>query len=252
VLLISADVFAAYSIDVFEAQQMKYENGSITYRFIVEIFDEEGKYIDDNSFISETVITDPLGKQIPIRDERFSVYDYNLCEKSPDTGEYFLTSTIKRSTIKYYVNEREIVYEPLLVNGPYKIQITTNDGQRLEKTCDYHGSAESLMAISSETFEMRLNESGDLVWTWVFPVLRPAETLKITPTIEFFDGDRSTGFCSISVSNNANSVRIPANSVATLQERSNRFGFFIMVTDTNLNTRMYSDWYFVDDLSSLK
>ena len=159
--LIQTGISHSYELEWYTIQHRAYEYQASNNRLAFEIKDDFGNYVYTESVVTGVVLKYPDGSSATLGELMFDLYNYYRSSFNPDNSEWSYNSPMQLSD--FYAD----IESPLVI-GTYTLEVTMENGQILTNTINFDFLLD-LPIISSRTFQIHTDSSGNVHWTWQIP-----------------------------------------------------------------------------------
>lgn len=236
----------AYEIDWSTIQHRVYESQASINRIAFEIKDDFGNYVYIESVVTGVVLKYPNGSNVTLGEFMYDLYTYYRSSFNPDNSEWTYSAPFQLSD--FYAN----IESPLII-GTYTLEVTMENGQILTKTIDFDFLLD-LPVISSNTFQIQTDSSGNVHWTWQIPerlfTLANSYDLRVRPGILAYSGGELNVLYFPSLPVEVGYSITPANIFQTIVNQADEIRFVIQVRTSNNNARANSRTIIISNPSS--
>lgn len=161
-----------------------YQASNIGDKLAFEIRDDSLNYVYFEGAVTGVVLKYPNGSNVTLGDLMYGEFIYYRSSFNPDNSEYSYESPILWSGFDANI-------ESPLVIGTYTLEVTMENGQILTTTINFDYLLD-IPVISSRTFQIHTDSTGNVHWTWQIPekVLTLAESynLRVRAGIAAYSG----------------------------------------------------------------
>ena len=162
IFLIQAKTISAYEIEWSVIQHRVYESGDTRNILAFEITDGPNNYVSSASVVTGVVLKSPSDIQVNLSNIVFYPrYDYYRSNFDTVSNEWVDSSPLQLSDFQ------ADVLDPLTI-GFYTLEVSMDNSQLLSTTINFDYLLD-LPIISSKTFQIYSDTSGNIHWTWVIP-----------------------------------------------------------------------------------
>lgn len=247
-LLIATDAFAV-EVAWMYVQKRHYGDGRNINRLSFGLIDDMGNYLSDDDRIAQVTLYGPSGKSVELSAHKFGA-----------TEELVGFFDAKNSQWHYNTDWRfdswfsSDILEPL-ISGIYRLEVSTTDGKSTERTYKFNGSID-LPVVDSRAFQRRLDQYGNLIWTWDIPLdlgnLSLNSRTSVKAAVDIYRKDQNVAYFSVTVPSPMGFVVIPRDIVQKLNQKGDRFEFEIKLETRDKNNRTYSNPFIVKQMLPVK
>jgi len=234
--VIQAGTSQAYELEWYTIQHRVFESQVSTNRLTFEIKDEYGNYVYTESVVTSVVLKYPNGSDVTLGELTYDLYTYYRSSFNPDNSEWSYNSPIQLSD--FYAN----IESPLVI-GTYTLEVTMENGQVLTTAVNFDFLLD-LPVISSRTFQIHTDSSGNVHWTWQIPekllTLAKSYDLRVRPGIMAMSGGKMVGLYFPSLPIEVGYAITPAIIFQDLVNMADEIQFIHQVRTTNNNARSYA------------
>jgi hypothetical protein len=201
----------------------------------------------DNNVVTAVNLIDPNGDDVDIGPLSFpGSYDIIIGAYGCDNSEINYTMDMAISDYNAVINDQ-------LIQGTYTLQVTTDDAITYEKNYAFN-QAVDLPYISSSTFEIRFDSSGNVFWTWDIPdalytnIMSQNISVSSRAFIMVYDDQEMTAYFHVKVPSHMGHLFISSDKVQELMAKGNRFMYGVDVRSNDNNNRTYGSGLEVNNL----
>ena len=244
-LLLAGNAFSA-EVAWMYVQHRQYGEAKSVNRLSFGLIDDQGQYLTDNENIKEVKLLDPRGKEI-----KLSAYKFRTVE------EVYGTYDTKNGQWIYNIDWQfdswfsADILEPLIPGTYYWLKVTIDDGKLAERTFNF-SSLIALPVVDSNSFQLRPDNYGDLIWIWNIPIELGHLSLSLQTqarvSIDIYKNKKNTGYFSIILPSHLGYVFIPHDLVQAMNQRGDQFELRIQIETRDKNNRTYSKPYLIAEM----
>lgn len=245
-LLVIADLAYAVDLEWWYIQNRKYENGKESFQIAFAFKNDSGDVITDNIVqypAGRVELYNPDGNRIEVSDVIF------FGPYKPINGNYDAQTDQwdydgEKANISFY----SAYFLEDLKGGDYRLVVTDIDNNTYEKYKFYSGQKISLPLISSDSFSVTKDDTGNLIWTW-----QPLETTDfgigmslqgLISSYKIFDSkEMLTQEVYVTLPSHMDHIFIPKNIVESLEAEGDIYRFRIGVNTNDNEKRTYSNTF---------
>jgi len=238
----------AVEVSWMYVQHRLYESGRTYNRLAFGLTDDSGRELANDMEVASISLVNPEGQVVKLSDYRFS-------RDEEIFGIYDAMRSQWQFTEQWQVDSwfSADFSEPLIVGG-YRLLVNIIDGRVLKYVFDFKGTAE-LPIISSESFELRPDPFGNVIWKWEIPIILGHMVFNlhtvVKASIDILKGDRQVAYFFIKIPSHMSYLFIPRDIVRKMSTKGDRFALRIQLETGDITTRSYSNTLIVDDLNTV-
>ena len=236
----SADIAWMY------VQHREYGEGKSVNRLAFGLIDDQGRYLTDDKNIKEVKLLDLRGREV-----KLSPYKFRSDEEIYGTYDTRNSQWIFNKDWQFDSWFSADILEPLIPGIDYWLKVAIADGRSAERTFNFHGLV-ALPVVDSNSFQLRPDTYGDLIWTWNIPIELGHLSLSLQTqariSIDIYKNKKNTGYYSIILPSHLGYVFIPHDLVQAMNQRGNQFELRIQLETRDKNNRTYSKPYLIAEM----
>ena len=235
----------AVEIAWMHVQHRQYASGKSFDRLGFGLIDDHGYYITDNKNIIEIKLYNADKKEL-----KLSTVEFESVEEVSGSYDY-------KNSQWYYSKDWQFEswfsagILDSLGTGIYRLKITTDDGKSVERTFAFNNHV-ALPFIDSNSFQVDMDPSGNLIWSWNIPVelgqLSLNHKLRARAAIDIYKDKKNVGYFSIILPVHMGYVFIPEDVVQSMNQKGNQFEMKILLETRDKNNRTYSNPLIVNEM----
>ena len=251
VLCISLDITGnalAVEISWMHVQHREYGQRKSFNRLGFGLIDDQGDYIVNGKNIIGIKLFNTDKKEVKLSRVKFDsveevsgAYDYK-------SSQWFYT---KDWQFESWFSAR---IDDSLTPGIYRLEINTADGKSAQRTFIFHNRV-SLPIVDSESFNIDIDQAGNLIWSWRIPVelgqLSIDHKMRARAAIDIFKNEKPVGYFFIILPAHMGYVFIPRDMIQSMGQKGNQFEMKIFLETRDKNNRTYSNPLIVDELNPI-
>ena len=244
ILFFSATNALAVEIAWMHVQHRQYASGKSFDRLGFGLIDDRGYYITDNKNIVEIKLYNADKKEL-----KLSTVEFESVEEVSGSYDY-------KNSQWYYSKDWQFEswfsagILDSLGTGIYRLKITTDDGKSVERTSAFNNHV-ALPFIDSNSFQVDMDPSGNLIWSWNIPVelgqLSINHKLRARAAIDIYKDKKNVGYFSVILPVHMGYVFIPQDVVQSMNQKGNQFEMKILLETRDKNNRTYSNPLIVNE-----
>ena len=220
------------------------ENQAPINRLAFEVKDDFGDFGSEIT-VTGVVLKYPNGSNVTLGDLTYEPFIYYRSNFNPNN------SCWSYNTPFLYQYFYAIIESPL-VTGAYTIEVTMENGQILTTTINFDFLLD-LPIISSRTFQIQTDSSGNVHWTWQIPeklfALAESYDLIVRPGISAYSGGKFVALYYPALPVEVGYAITPSNIFQELVNQADEIQFSCQVRTTNNNARSNSKNIIISDPS---
>ncbi|BBO71371.1 hypothetical protein DSCA_53010 [Desulfosarcina alkanivorans] len=218
-------------------QHRVHESQATDNRLAFEIQDDSGNYVESKSTVTAVVLKYPDGSPVTLGELLFEgPYEY--------IGAGFFAGGPG-----WYFNDPEQIsdffadIESPLVTGAYTLEVSMINGENLSATINFDFLLD-LPIISSRTFQIHTDASGNVHWTWKIPeqllLLAQSYTIQIRAGVAAYNSGEMVALYWPNLPAEMGYSIVPAGIYQDLVSQADDLRFAFQVRTSNNNARAYS------------
>ena len=245
-ILVQAGTSAAYQLAWNVIQHRVYESGGSANRLAFEITDDSGNYVSNANVVTGVVLKAPNGNPVNLSTLNFEpLFDYYGArfDLTNSAWDYFTPQQLS----DFYAD----ILDSLII-GTYTLEVSMENGQLLTGQIPFDFYLD-LPVVSSRTFQIQTDSTGNLFWTWDIPkeLLALAKTyeLQIRAGIGAIVNGQNVALYWPNIPVEMGNSFAPSSIYQDFVSRADEIRFWFQVRTSNNNARAYSKTIVVQDLS---
>ena len=249
-ILLQTGASHAYYVDWTAIRYQTHEESGTINKLSFDVRTDGGDWITDRNIVTGVTLRDPSNNIVSIGTVEFSSYDYLPAGFDKGTSSWLYNSNMPLTDFSAPINQD-------LVIGVYTLEVTTNNGQTLTKNINFEFKLK-LPYISSRSFQIHQDSSGNLFWTWEIPQkllsLAGSYDLVVKAGIGVYTnthtpGDTYTLFWP-NIPVEMGHLYVPNSVFQQIINGKDKISFSFQVRTTNNNARGYSKRIEINDLTN--
>jgi len=228
-----------------QIQHRVIENQAPINRLAFEVKDDFGDF-GSESTVTGVVLKYPNGGNVTLGDLTYEPFFYYRGNFNPDNSCWSYDDT--PLLYKYFY---AIIESPLVI-GAYTIEVTMENGQKLTTTINFDFLLD-LPIISSRTFQIQTDSSGNVHWTWQIPeklfALAESYDLIVKPAISAYSGGKFVAMYFPNLPVEVGYAITPSNIFQELVNQADEIQFGCQVRTTNSYLRSSAKAIIITDPS---
>ena len=254
-MLIQTGTSAAYQLGWKNIRHQVEESGDSFNRLAFEVWDDSGNYVDSASVVTDVILRpplpngdpDPSGTPVNLTAINFEpLLDYYGSRFNTITSAWEYNTPIQIS--EFNAN----ILDPMVI-GTYTLEVSTDTGPTLIEQIDFEFLLD-LPVISSRTFQIQTDSTGNLFWTWDVSeeliTLAKTYDLQIRAGVAALVSGELVALYWPNVPIEMGHSFTPSSIYQDLVSRADVIRFGFQVRTSNNNARAYSKRIDVQDPSS--
>jgi hypothetical protein len=239
--LIATDAFAIEVAWIY-VQKRHYGDGRNINRLSFGLIDDLRNYLTDDDRISQVTLYGPSGKSLELSPNKFGATEELVGVFDPKNSQWRYNPDWRFDS--WFSSD---ILEPL-ISGIYRLKVSTTDGKSTERTYKFNRRID-LPVVDSRAFQLRLDQHGNLIWTWDIPLdlgnLSFNSRTSAKAAIDIYRKDQNVAYFSVTIPSQMGFVFIPHDIVQKLNQKGDRFEFEIKLETRDKNNRTYSKPFIV-------
>jgi hypothetical protein len=235
----------AVEISWMHVQHREYGSGKSFNRLGFGLVDDHGYYITSSKNIIKIKLYNSDKKELKLSrvkfdsvEEVFGAYDYK-------SSQWFYN---KDWQFESWFSAR---IGDSLSPGIYRLEINTADGKSAVRTFIFHNRV-SLPIVDSKSFNIDIDQAGNLIWSWSIPVelgqLSLDHKMRARAAIDISKNKKPVGYFSIILPVHMGYVFIPRDVIQSMGQKGNKFEMKISLETRDKNNRTYSNPLIVKEM----
>ena len=242
--IITGNVLAV-EISWMHVQHREYGSGKSFNRLGFGLIDDHGYYVTDNENIIEIKLFNAENRELKLSKVKFdSVEEVSGSYDYKNSQWYYSKDWRFQSWFSARIFDS-------LNPGIYWLKITTANGKLVERIYKFNNPI-SLPVVDSDSFNIDMDQAGNLIWSWSIPVelgqLSLNHKMRARAAIDIYDNKKPVGYFSIILPVHMGYVFIPQDLVQSMNQKGNQFEMKILIETRDKNNRTYSTPLIVKDM----
>ena len=235
-LLIHAGTVVAYGLGWSSIQHRVAEYRESYNRIQFDIRDDSGNYVNSKSLVTGVVLKYPNGTTVTLGELMLEYYQYIVAQFLPDSSQW------NHSPPEMISGFFADIESPLVI-GTYTLEVSMENGQILTTTTNFDYLLD-LPIISSRSFQIHTDSTGNVHWTWRIPeqLLSLANTYDLqvrAGVAAMFNGEMVALYWPNLPIEVGYSI-VPSSTYQNLVNQADELHFLFQVRTSNNNARAYS------------
>ncbi len=235
----------AVEISWMHVQHREYGSGKSLNRLGFGLIDDHGYYIANDKDIIEIKLYNSDKKELKLARVKFDSVEEVSGAYDFKSSQWFYN---KDWQFESWFSAR---ITDSLSPGIYRLEINTADGKSAQRTFIFHNRI-SLPIVDSKSFNIDMDQDGNLVWSWRIPVelgqLSIDHKMRARAAIDISKNEKPVGYFSIILPVHMGYVFIPRDVIQSMGQKGNQFEMKISLETRDKNNRTYSNPLIVNEL----
>ncbi|CAN2050462.1 exported hypothetical protein [Candidatus Magnetomoraceae bacterium gMMP-13] len=225
------------SLEFWYVQSRKYEDGRDVNIVAFALKDAQDNYVMSN-IVKSATLYDPNGNEVILSDLEFWAGESLGGSYDAESEEWQYNEDFEDESGYYSA------FQETLKIGDYHLVVIDENNVIYDEYWEFDQKAD-LPIISSNSFDVRKDASGNFIWSWDVPVISDLDT-SVRAWIDIYNDETPIGDLIAKIPTNMGQLFVPNTVFQKIESKGNKFFIGLHIRTNDNNNRSYSNEIEID------